>query len=144
MMNSGIFRISFFCMRMDCADSAWWRNVYLDHEILVNYYAHGVLHEVLICSVKIAEVRGELPMRVFMFLGINWAILEWFAHSWSKISARCFFGRNWSTSRYTHEEDALWGFMRKELIGIVCESLETNHWLHESLTFLVEIPVGDN
>lgn len=33
--------------------------------------------------------------------------------------------------------------MRKELIGIMCESLETNHWLHESLTLLVEIPVGD-
>ena len=33
--------------------------------------------------------------------------------------------------------------MRKKLVGIVCESLETNDCLHESVTFLVEIPVGD-
>lgn len=33
--------------------------------------------------------------------------------------------------------------VRKKLVGIVCESLETNDCLHESLTFLVEIPVGD-
>lgn len=98
--------------------------------------------KVLICSViKIAKVRGELPMRGFMFHGIGsfWNGLSIFE---AKL-VQDFFGRNWCISRYTYEEGALWGFIRKKIIGIVCESLETNHFLHESLTFLVEIPVGD-